>query len=94
MELADLAFQLRGVLEPLLKSKTQERVFYEVESPLVPVLADMEHEGIRVDAGALRDFAAQLAKEIDALERRFAGWPGPLSILDLQNSWARSSSKS
>ena len=75
-ERADVAFQIRDVLEPLLKEKGQERVFYEIESPLVTVLADMEHEGIRVDAVALGDFAAQLSKEIDELEKticRLAG---------------------
>jgi DNA polymerase-1 len=66
---ADVALQLRAVLEPMLKEKGQERVFYEVESPLVPVLADMEFEGIRVDATALGDFGAQLSKQIDELER-------------------------
>jgi DNA polymerase I len=69
MERADVALQLRSVLEPLLKQKGQERVFYEVESPLVPVLVDMEFEGIRIDAGALADFAAQLSKEMDHLEK-------------------------
>src|SRR5439155_17141191 len=59
---ADVTWQLRAALEPLLKEKGQERVFYEVESPLVPVLVDMEYEGIKVDAAALADFAAQLAK--------------------------------
>jgi DNA polymerase-1 len=68
-ERADLALQLRATLEPQLKEKGQERVFYEIEAPLVPVLADMEFEGIRVDAAALADFAAQLAKEIDELEK-------------------------
>jgi DNA polymerase-1 len=73
---ADVALQLRAALEPLLKEKGQERVFYEVESPLIPVLVDMEYEGIKIDAATLADFAAQLAKEIDELERticRLAG---------------------
>jgi DNA polymerase-1 len=68
-ESADLAWQLHLALEPLLKEKGQERVFYQVEAPLIPVLADMEYEGIKVDAGALAEFANQLAKEIDHLER-------------------------
>ena len=34
----------------------QERVFYEIESPLIPVLVDMEVEGIKVDAAALAEF--------------------------------------
>lgn len=76
MEAADLAGQLRGALEPLLKRRGQERVFYEIESPLVPVLAEMEFEGIKADAVALADFARQLAVEINALEKnicRIAG---------------------
>src|SRR5262249_53584738 len=76
MERADLALQLRAVLEPLLKEKAQERVFYEIESPLVPVLMEMEYEGIKVDAAALADFGTQLAKEISDLEKtiyRIAG---------------------
>jgi DNA polymerase I len=73
---ADVTWQLRGALEPLLKEKGQERVFYEVESPLIPVLVDMEFEGIKVDAAALADFAVQLSKEMDAAEKtvyRLAG---------------------
>ena len=73
---ADVTWQLRAVLEPLLKQKGQERVFYEVESPLIPVLVDMEFEGIKVDAAALADFAAQLSKEMDESEKavyRLAG---------------------
>jgi DNA polymerase-1 len=75
-EAADLAWQLRSTLEPLLKEKGQERVFYEIESPLVPVLVDMEYEGIKLDAATLADFAAQLGKEIDLQEKticRLAG---------------------
>jgi len=66
---ADVTLQLRAALEPLLKEKGQERVFYEIESPLIPVLVDMEFEGIRIDAAALADFAAQLSKEIDQQEK-------------------------
>jgi DNA polymerase-1 len=61
---ADVTWQLRDRLEPLLKEKGQERVFYEVESPLIPVLVDMEFEGIRVDSAALAEFAIQLSKEM------------------------------
>jgi DNA polymerase I len=68
-ELVDVAWQLRTVFEPMLKEKGQERVFYEVEAPLVGVLMDMEYEGIQVDAKALGDFGAQLAKEIDEQEK-------------------------
>lgn len=69
MEAADVALQMRSVLEPLLKEKGQERVFYEIESPLIPVLVDMEYEGIKVESAALSDFAAQLSREMSALEK-------------------------
>ncbi|HZQ46495.1 MAG TPA: DNA polymerase I [Verrucomicrobiae bacterium] len=61
---ADVTWQLRAKLEPLLKEKGQERVFYEIESPLIPVLVDMEFEGVRVDATSLAELAIQLAKEM------------------------------
>ena len=69
VEKADVALQLRGALEPLLRQKQQEKVFYEIEAPLIPVLVDMEQEGIRVDSAALADFAAQLSKEMDLAEK-------------------------
>jgi DNA polymerase-1 len=69
MEAADVALQLRGALEPLLKEKAQERVFYEIESPLISVLVDMEFEGIRVDSAALGEFAAQLSREMEQLQK-------------------------
>ncbi|MBI2949815.1 MAG: DNA polymerase I [Verrucomicrobia bacterium] len=65
---ADVAWQLRAVLAPLLKAKGQERVFYEIESPLLPVLVAMECEGVRLDAAVLREFAEHLSKQIGACE--------------------------
>ena len=75
-ESADVAGQLRAVLEPLLRQKSQERVFYEIEAPLIPVLVDMEHEGIKVDSAALAEFAAQLAKEMDLSEKTICRMAG------------------
>ncbi|MBI4323724.1 MAG: DNA polymerase I [Chloroflexi bacterium] len=75
-ERADLVGQLRAVLEPLLQQKGQGKVFYDVEAPLLPVLVDMEFEGIRLDAAALAEFADQLSKEMAAHEKaihRLAG---------------------
>jgi DNA polymerase-1 len=66
---ADVTWQLKAAVQPLLKERGAERVFYEIESPLVPVLADMELEGIRLDATALAEFSAQLTKEIADLEK-------------------------
>jgi DNA polymerase-1 len=59
---------LKNVFVPLLKTKEVERVFNEVENPLVKVLADMEYEGIRVDVDFLADYSKQLEKEAKKAE--------------------------
>ena len=69
VEIADVAGQLRSALEPLLKEKAQERVFYQIEAPLVPVLVDMEFEGVRVDGPVLAEFAGLLSKEMAGHEQ-------------------------
>ncbi|MFO1499791.1 MAG: DNA polymerase I [Verrucomicrobiota bacterium] len=75
-ERADLAWQLRSTLEPQLKAKGQERVYYEIEAPLLPVLVDMEAAGVRLDTPALSEFAGQLAKQIDAEEKEICRLAG------------------
>ncbi len=73
---ADVTWQLRSVLEPKLREKGQEKVFYEIESPLLQVLVEMEREGIRVDSAALAQFAASLSGQITEQEseiRKLAG---------------------
>jgi DNA polymerase-1 len=69
VERVDLACQLRALLEPQLKERGQERVFYEIEAPLLPVLVDMEFEGIRLQADVLAEFAQQLGKDLVATEK-------------------------
>lgn len=68
-EKADVILQLRAALEPLLKQRRQERVFYEIEAPLIPVLADMEFEGIRLDARSLAEFDRQISRQIVEKEK-------------------------
>jgi DNA polymerase-1 len=61
---ADITLQLKQVFVPLLKEKGVQRVFEEVENPLVRVLTDMEFEGIKVDQAFLNSYSKEL--EIDA----------------------------
>jgi len=68
MERADLALQLKALLSPKLAESAQERVFYEIEAPLVPVLAEMESCGIGLESAVLKDIGIRLEKEIRALE--------------------------
>ena len=64
VEDADITLQLRNVFLPQLKQKNVERVFYEVENPLVKVLTAMEFEGIKVDVNFLNSYSLEL--EVDA----------------------------
>jgi DNA polymerase-1 len=68
MERADLALQLHDLLVPRLHDSGQEKVFLEIESPLLPVLAEMENEGIRLDPAALEDVGKKLRAEQARLE--------------------------
>ncbi len=73
---ADVTWQLREKLEPMLKETGQEKVFHEVEMPVLPTVTAMELEGIRVDDAVLADFSVQLAKEMVSAEadiQRLAG---------------------
>ncbi|MGN6492701.1 MAG: DNA polymerase I [Agriterribacter sp.] len=65
---ADITLQLKHRLLPELKTKSVERVFYEVENPLVKVLADMEYEGVRVDTEFLKQYSLELEKEAKEAE--------------------------
>jgi len=65
---ADITLQLWRKLKPMLKERGQERVFYEIETPLMPVLAQMEYNGINLDVPALGTYSEVLAEKIQALE--------------------------
>lgn len=52
---ADITLQLKNVLEPRLKAVGGERLFWDIEMPLVRVLADMELHGVRLDTESLKD---------------------------------------
>jgi DNA polymerase-1 len=65
---ADITLQLWHKLKPMLKERGQERVFYEIETPLLPVLATMEHNGINLDVPALGTYSAELGEKIQTLE--------------------------
>lgn len=69
---ADIALQLREALEPRLKEKENdaERVYYEVELPLVPALVAMEHEGVTLNTRALNEYSREMAQEMTALEQK------------------------
>ena len=67
---ADVTYQLYEVLKPMIENDQANAVFQTVELPLIPVLADMEHEGIKVDASFLKAYSVELNQEVKAIEQR------------------------
>lgn len=66
---ADVTLRLKNVLEPKLKECGQERLFHEVEMPLVPVLVEMEMNGVRLDTKALDEVRTTFTQRMLDLER-------------------------
>lgn len=60
---ADITLQLKSAFTPLLGKRQVERVFNEVENPLVKVLMEMEYEGIKVDVDFLNSYSKELERE-------------------------------
>lgn len=64
------AYSSYGVLRKKLSETGMDRLYDEVEHPLIFVLNDMENAGIKVDRKALSDYAAYLKRLIDSLEQK------------------------
>lgn len=66
---ADITFRLKEVLERELKANSLETLFYDMEMPLMRVLATMERNGVRIDSEALRQSSDVLTAEMLRLEQ-------------------------
>ena len=73
---ADITLQLKEVFAPKLKETGVAKVFENIEMPLVPVLARMEREGIKVDVAALNSYSHELGQLIEALEETIVALAG------------------
>ena len=67
---ADITLQLYEKLLPLLKENGVEKLFYEIEMPLVPVLSRMEANGVRIDTENLKQISEEFAIEIHKIEEK------------------------
>ncbi len=73
---ADVTLQLKNVFEPLLRETSTYKLFHEIEVPLVPVLASMEAEGVKIDIPVLKEYSLQLENEIVDLENEIHSQAG------------------
>ena len=67
---ADITLQLKNKLEPELKQQGAEKLFYEIEMPLMPVLAEMEMTGVCLDTDSLSETSKQLTQRMLDIEQR------------------------
>lgn len=67
---ADVTLKLKNVLEPKLKESGVEHLFYEIEMPLVPVLAEMEMNGVCLDTESLNETSKIFTNRMLELEQR------------------------
>lgn len=66
---ADVTLQLKYKLEEELKKNNDEQVFYEIEMPLIPVLAKLERNGVLVDTKALKQLSVELTAKMEKIEK-------------------------
>ena len=73
---ADVTLKLKNVLEKELKQNDAESLFRDIEMPLVPVLAYMERNGVRIDTEALKETSRHFTARMQQIEKevhRLAG---------------------
>lgn len=66
---ADVTLRLHNVLKPRLKEAGMEQLFYEIEMPLVPVLAQMETDGVLLDTDALAETSRTFTERMREIEQ-------------------------
>ena len=67
---ADITLQLKNKLEPELKQHDCEDLFYNIEMPLMPVLAEMEMNGVCLDTASLAETSKQFTTRMNEIEQR------------------------
>ncbi len=75
---ADVTLRLKNVLWPQVVGQSLEKLYREIEEPMIAVLADMEMDGVRVDTKILTDSGRELSGKLAGLEdeiRKAAGEP-------------------
>jgi DNA polymerase-1 len=67
-ESADICLRIKEIFTEKLKETGVEALFYTLEMPLVPILAEMECEGIKIEIPALRKYGVELGADIDWIQ--------------------------
>ena len=67
---ADVTLKLKNILEKELKTNGVEHLFYDIEMPLMPVLASMEMNGVRLDTESLKETSDVLTARMKSIEHK------------------------
>ena len=67
---ADVTLKLKNILEKELKTNGVEHLFYDIEMPLMPVLASMEMNGVRLDTASLKETSDVLTARMKSIEHK------------------------
>ena len=73
---ADITLKLKKILEKDILTNGLEKLFYEIEAPLIYVLADMEWTGVRLDLKALNDLSELYTSELKEVENEIIEMAG------------------
>ncbi|MDR0877743.1 MAG: DNA polymerase I, partial [Treponema sp.] len=65
---ADLCLRMKSFLEPRLKKAEAMGLFDNLEMPLLPILAEMEGEGIKIEPKVLTGYGRELSKDLDHIQ--------------------------
>ncbi|OGW39384.1 MAG: DNA polymerase I [Nitrospirae bacterium RBG_13_39_12] len=69
-EAASLSLELKEILFSALAENNLESIYFDVEMPLIYVLADIEEEGVKIDPNKLQEISKELERELDGIQKR------------------------
>ncbi|MEW6417208.1 MAG: DNA polymerase I [Nitrospirota bacterium] len=67
---AGLSLELKEILFNKLRENNLENIYFNIEMPLVHVLADMEDAGVKIDTDKLKGISKEIERELDGIQRR------------------------
>jgi DNA polymerase-1 len=67
---ADFTYRLKNKLAPKIKKEKLDKLFYDMEMPLMQVLSEMEDKGIKLDTDFLKEMSKRITKKIKQIENK------------------------
>ena len=87
---ADITLKLYHILKKELEEHQVSSLFYDIEMPLVPVLAYMERNGVRINSETLKESSLHFTSRMKEIEKEVHQLAGMTLISPPRNKWAKS----